>query len=68
MYIILNEEWADHITKLPESGMGYHIVDVHFLDGSELNNVCVLNSENMDWPDYMDINKVKDIVDITSTK
>ena len=46
----LSKEWIKYLVHQPESGMGYHRVDVQFEDGSWINNCIVLNSEEIELP------------------
>ena len=41
----LDPKWVDYLTSLPESGMGYQLVDIEFSDRSRLERVVVLNAE-----------------------
>lgn len=43
--IELKEEDVQYLSELPESGMGYQIVDITFKDGQELKNRIVVNSQ-----------------------
>ena len=43
--IELKEEDVQYLSELPESGMGYQIVDIMFKDGQELKNRIVVNSQ-----------------------
>lgn len=43
--IELKREHVDVLAKLPESGMGYQIVDITLRDGKQLINRVVLNSQ-----------------------
>jgi hypothetical protein len=43
--IRLMEEHVKVLSELPESGMGYQIVDIFLKDGKRLKNRIVLNSE-----------------------
>ena len=43
--IQLKEEHIQYLLELPESGMGYQIVDVRLRDGQQLKNRIVLNSQ-----------------------
>lgn len=43
--IKLDEEHIEYLSKLPETGMGYQIVDITLKDGQKINNQTVLNSE-----------------------
>jgi len=41
----LQKAHVQHLSELPESGMGYQIVDVTFKDGQKLRNRIVVNSQ-----------------------
>jgi len=43
--IELKKEQVNILIKLPESGMGYQIVDITLKDGKQLRNRIVLNSQ-----------------------
>lgn len=43
--IQLKEEHIQYLSHLPESGMGYQIVDVTLRNGQHLKNRIVVNSE-----------------------
>ena len=62
--IPLNQKWIDQLTKLPESGMGYQIIDVHLRDGRILERVFVFNAEMPTGFDFTE----NDIADITLSK
>ena len=49
MRLHLNERWVDHLRGLPETGMGYQIVDVVLNDGKRFQDITVYNSEEMEW-------------------
>ena len=39
----LNEKWMRVLGSLPESGMGYHVVNIKLKDGSSCQSVIVYN-------------------------
>lgn len=43
--IELKEKDVQYLSALPESGMGYQIVDITFRDGLQLKNRIVVNSQ-----------------------
>lgn len=43
--IELKEEDVQYLSELPESGMGYQIVDITLKDGQQLKNRIVVNSQ-----------------------
>jgi hypothetical protein len=53
--IQLKEEHIQHLLELPESGMGYQIVDVTLRDGQQLKNRIVLNCQFLLLEDYESI-------------
>jgi len=50
MRVRLPEYWINFLIRQPESGMGYHRVDVTFEDGSESLDCVVVNSEEIELP------------------
>ena len=60
----LRGKWSKKLVKLPESGMGYQIVDITLKDGRVLNRVTVLNCEIILLPaEYKNVCE-KDIAEI----
>ena len=53
--IQLKEEHIQYLVELPESGMGYQIVDITLKDGQQLKNRIVLNSQLLLLEDYENI-------------
>ena len=43
--IQLKEDHIKYLSELPESGMGYQIVDITLKNGQQLNKRVVLNSQ-----------------------
>jgi len=58
----LSQRWIDKLAGLPESGMGYQIVNVHLKDGSIVKGIIVFNSSQI--IDNVNFSEA-DIVDIT---
>jgi len=46
----LPQRWVKRLLQLPESGMGYHRVDLRLEDGRELKDVLVVNAEQAALP------------------
>jgi hypothetical protein len=61
MRLTLDRRFVEQLMDQPESGMGYHRVDIRFTDGRELKNVIVLNSEEADVPDEFITAKIAEI-------
>ena len=59
--IKLPETWVDHLSNLPESGMGYHKVDVSFDDGSIQRGCVVLNAESIEISNRHNGKEIMDI-------
>ena len=62
--IQLKEEHIRYLMELPESGMGYQIVDITLKDGQQFKNRIVLNSqllliENYENIDPLSIEKIE---------
>ncbi len=51
----LKKEHIQHLMKLPESGMGYQIVDITLKDGQQFKERTVLNSQLLLLEDNEDI-------------
>ncbi|MEX2090659.1 MAG: hypothetical protein WD989_00800 [Candidatus Paceibacterota bacterium] len=43
----LSQKWIVKLIALPESGMGYHIVDVHLKNGTVVYGLMVVNCEEI---------------------
>lgn len=43
----LSQKWIDKLSKLPETRMGYQIVDVYLKNGSILWELIVVNGEEI---------------------
>ena len=41
----LDKKWADKLAALPESGMGYQIIDVILKNGNIIKNITVFDCE-----------------------
>ena len=41
----LSKKWIDKLVALPESGMGYQVVDVHLKNGMIVKEILVVNCE-----------------------
>lgn len=42
--MVLSGENINKLKHIPETGIGYHVVNIHLKDGTLLKNVTVLNS------------------------
>ena len=60
----LDERWIEYVCRLPESGMGYHIVDITLRTGERVANIVVLNAEQLEWPAHRPPIRSTDIVRI----
>lgn len=47
MRLKLNQAWTDYFITLPESGMGYQVVNVFLKNGQILKNIVVLNCSEL---------------------
>lgn len=64
MKIKLSKKWIEYLYSMPESGMGYQIVEVTLKDGRVLKETVVFNAEELSLPPgYKDL-KIEDIEDI----
>ena len=50
MKVMLNDHWVNRLRECPESGMGYHVVDITLNTGVRVDNVVVFNSTEAVWP------------------
>lgn len=50
MRIKLNKHWVQILSNLPESGMGYQVVDVKLKNGKVIKNALVFNAEELEIP------------------
>ncbi len=57
----LPSEWSRLLTGLPESGMGYQRVDIHFADGSVERDCPVFNAEELELPDRFATKEIADV-------
>jgi len=55
MKIKLLQRQIDLLAKLPETGMGYHLVDIKLKDGQAFNGKVVLNSTYLQMEDEGEI-------------
>jgi len=39
----LSKKWIDKLVTLPESGMGYQVVDVHLKNGAIIKKIIIVN-------------------------
>lgn len=63
MRIKLNKDWIEYFCSLPESGMGYQIVDITLKDGRVLKNIVVFNAEELELPleKELDVEDIKEV-------
>jgi hypothetical protein len=64
MQIELRSELINRLLGLPETGMGYQIVDLILTDGRIVANVKVFNCEIADLPDTFRNLRASDIADV----
>lgn len=59
----LPKQWIDYLTKQPESGQGYQVGDIHFTDGTILEDIAIFNAERFfsEEPD-LDLSKIEKII------
>ena len=68
MRIKLSNKWVEYLCSMPESGMGYQLVDVTLKDGRVFKEILVFNAEELQLPpEYKDL-KIEDIEDIKLCK
>jgi len=59
--IQLSSKWRHKLAELPESGMGYQLVDVDLQDGRVLSGLMVFNCEECQSEVSFDPNDIVDI-------
>jgi hypothetical protein len=57
----------EHLSGLPETGMGYQIVEVELRNGERIRDVMVFNAEEVEWPGESAPFGPEDIVGIRTT-
>jgi len=57
----LGEKWRLKLTQMPESGMGYQLVDVLLADGRKLTALIVFNGEECQTETAFDPNEIADL-------
>lgn len=63
----LSKKYSDYLSKLPENGMGYQIVDIILKDGKELKKRIIFNCSYLKLMDN-EILKTSDIKKIRLTE
>jgi hypothetical protein len=61
MTIRLPEKWSRFLLGQPESGMGYHRVDVRLANNREITDVAVFNAEQIELPDDCEPCEIEEI-------
>ena len=56
----LSQDWIDYLITQHESGMGYQLVDVTFMDGTVVERAIVLNCQFL-MADGVEGKSIKDI-------
>jgi hypothetical protein len=64
MQLELRPNIIDRLTSMPESGMGYQVVDLILVDGRIVPNVVVFNSEIANLPDEFRDLRSSDVTDV----
>ena len=64
MRLDLGARWSKHLCEMPETGMGYQVVDVVLRSGERVCDVLVFNAQEVEWPTERGPIDPEDIVDI----
>lgn len=64
MQLALNNETINRLLALPETGMGYQLVDLLLVDGRVVPGIAVFNSEIANLPDAFSDVAASDIADV----
>lgn len=54
----LSKNWRKELDKVPETGMGYHVISLTFEDGKTISNIKVSNEEDFEIKDKINLNKI----------
>jgi len=57
----LNDKWKQILAQLPESGMGYQVIDVELQNGRILAGLTVFNGEERQSDVEFDPNEIVDV-------
>jgi len=57
----LNDKWKEILAQLPESGMGYQVIDVELRSGRILAGLAVFNGEECQSDVEFDPNEIMDV-------
>jgi hypothetical protein len=68
MQLELGPEIVDRLVSMPETGMGYQIVDLILTDGRVVPNVTIFNAEIADLPDEFSGVKPSDVTDVRMSR
>ena len=64
----LSKRWVEYLCSMPESGMGYQVVDITLKDGRVLKEIVVFNAEELRLPaEYKDL-RIEDIEELSCVK
>ena len=61
-------DWRAEMARLPESGMGYHRVDVTLASGVEVAGVVIVNGDEVRWPEGCEGTRTDDIVAVRAQR
>lgn len=64
MELILKGKWRDKLVRMPESGMGYQIVDISLQDGRAMRRVTIFDGEIVELPAGYENVSENDITDV----
>ena len=55
---VLPVKWIQHLTNLPETGMGYQMVDVYLNDGKILRSKEIINSSIINLDENINLDNI----------
>jgi hypothetical protein len=64
MILQLSSKWKKYLVSLPETGMGYQIVDIRLRSGTLITRLTVNNCSELVIPDKLESFDVEDISEI----
>ena len=61
MRLQLEQRWTERLLELPESGMGYQRVDIHFANGRILKDIVVFNAQEFEVAEEFAQAEIRDV-------
>lgn len=68
IHVPVSERWAAVLAGMPETGMGFHLVDVVLEDGRRVERVPIYDSRTVELPAEVGAICPDDIVDLSLSR